>query len=682
MNDAQELLQEFLLDSKEAISRAEDCLLKILSGQAQGDYESHISEVMRLFHSVKGGSGFLKLTHLGTLAHAAESLIDSYQDLNLKCSEEEIDALCKCCDLIMEIFEHLEETATEGITEGDLEECLQRLRGFEAHQEPGTPGDPQSIIEQEVNPQKTSSQDYSPILVNAVDTLKTDYFILTQFPDETEYQASCLEALQRIQEETSDAQNQEIASLAKKLQSALEGIFSQGGPIDPSLIEAFEDSVNEILKTFEEGSVIAQTNVAIEEPVPDQPSPVSPDPSIDPESKPIVQQNIRVDMNQLDTLVNMFGELLITQDQVIFGSEAMQSGSGEFEKKCETLSILTRRLYELTLSLRMVPLSPVFAKVRRVIHDTSRKCAKKVELSMSGEETRIDKRLVELISDPLMHIARNCIDHGIEDTQTRLSSDKESYGTVELKALQEGSEIAISLRDDGAGLDRNRILKKAVEQGVNGAINETSPDEEIFSLIFQPGFSTAAEVTDISGRGVGMDVVHANIVQKLHGKVLVNSTFGQGTCFTMKIPATLSILEGMLVEVGSTFYSIPLVDVREALKPSEGEIQRNIDQQELLHLRGRLIPIIRLHQLHRIEQAETQITRGMLVIVGDEDSPVALLVDKVQGRQQIVIKPLATFGVGSQSLSGCTVLGSGEISLVLNIDGIIRAASEEQEVSY
>ena len=395
----------------------------------------------------------------------------------------------------------------------------------------------------------------------------------------------------------------------------------------------------------------------------------------------VKREDIRVDMEKLNLLVDIVGELVIAQDMVLCSPEMRLVRSETMERRFENLEKLTRELQELSLTLRMVPVAPLFGKMKRVVLDTTRKVKKKAKLLLSGEDTRLDKRLVELLADPLLHIIRNSVDHGIEATEKRLEQGKPESGVISLMATQEGNEITVSVSDDGGGLNRESILAKAHSQGLGVGLDLESPDSEVYKLIFLPGFSTASEVSEVSGRGVGMDVVNSNVVEKLHGRIEVESQEGEGSTFRLKIPATLSIVEGMIVTVGQSSYALPLLSLRESLQPGKGEIRRTVDGQELLYLRGQLVPILRLHEFHEIEGAVTELEKGILMVVGGREARAAILVDQIEGQQQMVIKPLATYCDRERSLSGCTILGSGAISLVLDIEGLLRSVAERSRVA-
>ncbi|MDY6851237.1 MAG: chemotaxis protein CheA, partial [Thermodesulfobacteriota bacterium] len=300
---------------------------------------------------------------------------------------------------------------------------------------------------------------------------------------------------------------------------------------------------------------------------------------------------------------------------------------------------------------------------------------KKVNLTLLGEETELDKTVTELIADPLVHIVRNAIDHGLESPEDRKSAGKDETGELTIEAKHEGGEVWIVISEDGRGLDREKLLAKGIEKGlVQGDGGEMS-DQEVYELIFQPGFSTAREVTDISGRGVGMDVVKKNI-EKIKGRVDIRSEPGRGTVFTLRIPLTLAIMEGMLVGVGRSRYTIPLLAIRESIQVEPGQITTTMDGEELVKVREEIIPVVSLHELQGVQPEHKKLDAGLLVIVEHQGESVGLFVDEILGEHQAVIKGLSNYVGNVNGVSGCTILGDGEVSLILDVGGLIERAQE------
>jgi two-component system chemotaxis sensor kinase CheA len=323
----------------------------------------------------------------------------------------------------------------------------------------------------------------------------------------------------------------------------------------------------------------------------------------------------------------------------------------------------------------MVPIEATFRKMIRLARDVAAKQGKQVTLRIVGEETEVDKTVAEVIADPLVHLLRNGVDHGLETPSERIAAGKPAEGVVELSARHVGGEVWIQVRDDGRGIDRDRVRAKAVSRGlVDAARAETLTDAEVYAFVFEPGFSTAAAVTDISGRGVGMDVVKRQI-ETVKGRVDVASSPGLGTTFTLRIPLTLAIIEGMLVRVGDASFTIPLLNIRESVVPRSRDVTVLSDGQEVVRIRGQLIPVVRLHSFYQIPPQHEQLEKGILVVVEDGGQAVCLFVDELVGQRQTVIKGLSGYLGDVRGLSGCTVLGDGRISLILDVLGLLAAVA-------
>ncbi len=380
--------------------------------------------------------------------------------------------------------------------------------------------------------------------------------------------------------------------------------------------------------------------------------------------------SIRVDLAKLDSLMNLVGELVIAEAMVTRNPDLIGHEYENLEKASHHLRRITSDLQDVAMSVRMVPLSGTFKKMVRLVHDTAIKAGKKVNLELRGEETEVDKTVIEMISDPLVHIVRNAIDHGLENPEERSATDKSDSGTVTIEARHESGEVWITVSDDGKGMDRNVILNKAIEKGLVEGDGSDMRDEDVYKLVFEPGFSTAAAVTEISGRGVGMDVVKKNI-EKINGKVDIKSTMGKGSQFKMRIPLTMAIIEGMLVRVGESTYNIPLLSIREAFRPLSSQITTTPDGVEVVKLRDDMIPVVRMHNMYGITPSFENLEEGILVVVENDGFSAALFVDEILGQQQTVVKGLSDYVGQPHGVSGCTILGDGRISLILDVATIL-----------
>lgn len=390
------------------------------------------------------------------------------------------------------------------------------------------------------------------------------------------------------------------------------------------------------------------------------------------------RRDIRVDLDKLDTLIDLVGELVIAESLVTRNPDLEGHELENFEKAAIHLNKLIRDLQEVAMSVRMIPISGLFRKMIRLVRDLSIKTGKKVELQLVGEETEVDKTVAELLADPLVHILRNAVDHGIESAEKRGDAGKPITGLIRLEATHEGGEVLIKIQDDGAGIDRERILAKARERGLVNGDGSSLGDGEVFQLIFEPGFSTADEITDVSGRGVGMDVVKKNIEQ-LKGQIEVSSKPGRGSTFALRIPLTLAVIDGMLVRVGESTYTIPIQSICQSLKPRREEVTVNTDGQEVVNIRGDLVPIVRLHELHGRTPDSYDLADGLLVVVEAHGERFCLFVDELMGQQQTVIKGLNSYLGNVRGVSGCAVLGNGDVSLIVDLVTLVELARTQGE---
>jgi len=382
------------------------------------------------------------------------------------------------------------------------------------------------------------------------------------------------------------------------------------------------------------------------------------------------ENSIRVNIEKVDLLLNLVGELVITQSML------MQSGSAldpvENERLLNGINLLqrnSRELQEAVMSIRMTPVGFVFNRFPRVVRDMAQKLDKQVELKMVGENTELDKSFIEKLSDPLTHLVRNSLDHGIESPEQRIAKGKSPQGKLTLRAFHQGGSIVIEVTDDGAGLNRERILAKARERGM--LVSDSMCDVDVWNLIFEPGFSTAAQVTDVSGRGVGMDVVKRNILA-MGGRVEIESLLDYGTTISIHLPLTLAIMDGMSVRIGQEIYILPLSFIIESLQPRPEEVRTVSGRGRVVNMRGEYVPIVSLGQKFGVPDARAEPTEGILIIVESDDVRLALLVDDLIGQQQFVVKNLETNYHKVDGLSGATIMGDGQVALILDVTTIIR----------
>jgi two-component system chemotaxis sensor kinase CheA len=379
---------------------------------------------------------------------------------------------------------------------------------------------------------------------------------------------------------------------------------------------------------------------------------------------------VKVDTIKLDSLIDLVGELVISESMVVQDPELLKLPSRHLARNLGQLRRITSELQRTAMSLRMVPIRATFQKMNRLVRDLAAKQSKQVQLVLSGEDTELDRNIVEEIADPLVHMIRNAADHGIEKPDARLAKGKNAQGTIQLRAFHRGGNIVIQIQDDGNGLNKDKLLAKATEKGIVKP-GQSLADKEIYDLIFAPGFSTADQVTDISGRGVGMDVVRRNI-EKLRGKVEIDTVTGQGTTFTIYLPLTLAIIDGMIVSVGGERYIIPTLSVRESFRPRPEMISTIHERGEMVNVRGRLCPLLRLHRYFDQPAKSTDASEGIVVVIESGEQTRCLLVDELIGKQEVVIKSLGGTLKKNPSLAGGAVLGDGRVGLILNVDSLVR----------
>ncbi len=386
---------------------------------------------------------------------------------------------------------------------------------------------------------------------------------------------------------------------------------------------------------------------------------------------------------RLDSLQNIVGEIVITESMVTSAPELNQlsrDAYDNFMKSARQLRKLTDDLQDISMSLRMVPISGVFQKMSRIVRDMKQKLNKDVRLTLIGEDTEIDKTIVDSIQDPIMHMVRNAMDHGIEDDPSeRIALGKNPQGEIILSATHTSSEVVISISDDGKGMDPEKLLAKARDKGILTKPESEYSVKEALGLVMLPGFSTNQEVTEFSGRGVGMDVVKKN-VESVGGVVSLASEYGKGTTFTMKIPLTMAIVDGMKVTVGNSIFTIPIANIRQSLKILPEDVIRDENDNEMLELMDSFYPVVRLHQFFNIDTDVTELSDGIVMWVETSDRSFCLFVDELVGEQQVVVKPfpafLNYFELKNSGIAGCTILGDGNISIILDIQSLHSAALE------
>ena len=392
--------------------------------------------------------------------------------------------------------------------------------------------------------------------------------------------------------------------------------------------------------------------------------------------KTVKQSQISVNIAKLDSLMDLVGEIVISESMVTHNPDLEGLQLDNFQKASRQLRKLMDELQDLVMSVRMIPVANTFHKMTRIVRDMGKRLDKEANLSILGEETEVDKNIIDNLSDPLMHLIRNAMDHGLEPTEDRLAAGKPEIGRIRLEAVNTGGDVIITVSDDGRGLNKEKILKKAREMNLLPKNEAEMTDRDVCNLVLLPGFSTKDQVTEFSGRGVGMDVVRQNI-EKVGGSVFIDSVWGRGTTVTIKIPLTLAIIDGMMFSVGTSVFTVPTIAIKEAFRPAEHALVRDPDGHEMIMLRGQCLPVIRLHKAYSIETDVTELAHGILLVIEGDGTTVCLFADRLIGEQQVVVKPLPyyliRFGIKARAgIGGCTILGDGSISLILDTSEIMR----------
>jgi two-component system chemotaxis sensor kinase CheA len=382
------------------------------------------------------------------------------------------------------------------------------------------------------------------------------------------------------------------------------------------------------------------------------------------------QSVISVNIAKLDKLMDLVGEIVISEAMVTQNPDLEGLQLDNFHKAARQLNKLTNELQDVVMSIRMVPLSMTFQKMNRIVRDMGKKLNKSIELEIIGEETEVDKNIIERISDPLIHLIRNAVDHGLEDAEERVAKGKPPAGKITLEAKNAGGDVWIFVKDDGRGLNREKILKKARVAGLIHKPENELTDKEIYSFIFTPGFSTKDNVTEFSGRGVGMDIVSNNI-SMVGGTIFVDSVPDNGTIISIKLPLTLAIINGMSIKVGKSRYTIPTISIKESFKVKNEAIITDSEGNEMIMVRGEVYPIVRLHRFYKIDTAVTDINDGIIVMVENDSKVICIFADELLGEQQVVVKALPKYIKKVKGIGGCTLLGDGSISLILDIAGLV-----------
>ncbi len=696
--DMEQFHQVFFEESFEGLEIMESGLLSMDQG---GVDDEEINAIFRAAHSIKGSSGTFGFNHIHSFTHVVETMLDEIRDGKFVPTQEAVAALLGSVDIIRDMLQAAQDgtDVDEILVQEKCSELQSILDAGKGEQiEPPLEQTPEPAAEEQTEPTVESEPESEPKpmgwhiifrpLPHLTRTGNDPLRILRELDGLGELQVdtdtSAISGLSKMEPEScylswdlhlkGEVPREELDEVFAWVEDDCDLIII---PLHPEAKESKQKPAPAAEKREEKTEQVKQ---AVERRKDDRRKEGRRHPidrrSGDRRAKEAGagSSSIRVDIEKVDSLINMVGELVITQSMLsMMGQDFTMERVEHLKDGLDQLERHTRELQESVMLIRMVPISFAFNRFPRMVHDLSVKLGKKIELNMSGETTEVDKTVIEKIGDPLVHLVRNSLDHGIESPEKRLAAGKPEVGRIELSAYHKGGSIVIEIRDDGAGLPKDRILSKAMEQGIVDEGDDLS-ERQIYELIFQPGFSTTNSVSDLSGRGVGMDVVRRNI-NELSGSIEISSEEGVGSTFTIRLPLTLAILDGQIISAGSDTYIMPLVSIVESLQIRPEMIKMVAGRGETVRLRDEYIPIIRLHEVFNIEDAKaSDLSDGLLVIVEGEGRRCGLFVDDLIGQQQVVVKSLEANYQQVDGISGATILGDGSVALILDVPGIFRLA--------
>lgn len=676
------MLDMYIFETTHNIEQLEKCILD--SEKSSRYSQTAINEIFRIMHTIKGSSAMMLFNNISILAHSIEDLFYYLREQkpdNIDCSLLS-DYILTGVDFIkVELHKIIDGEKADGNPSEIIDNIKSFLTVIRAQNPELIKARPE-LMEQPryyIAPNK-----------NKINSYFNSYQAVLFFEDGCEMEnIRAYTVIHNIKEFTEEvcyfpediidnddtiniirSQGFKIILNTKKNYDELLNFFNQTVFLkELQLTQLEEDS--ELNRFFEE----KQNEVKIETvKIPNADTDSKEHPGKDTQAAGIGQNIISVSITKLDKLMDLVGEMVISEAMVTQNPDLKDLQLDNFNKAASQLHKITSDIQDMVMSIRMVPLAMTFQKMFRIVRDMSKKLGKEAKLELIGEETEVDKNIIEHISDPLMHLVRNSIDHGIETLEVRKASGKPPAGTVTLEAKNSGSDVVILVRDDGKGLNKNNIIKKAEENGLLPRPVADMTDREIYNLIFMPGFSTKENVTEFSGRGVGMDVVVRNI-ESVGGSVSVDSEEGKGTVITLKIPLTLAIIDGMNIQIGNSRYTIPTKAIKESFRPNSRDIIQDPDRKEMIMVRGKCYPILRLHELYRVKTEITEFTDGILIMVEHENKTLCIFADELLGQQQVVVKALPQYIKTKRKvkgLTGCTLLGDGSISLILDIGGLIN----------
>lgn len=701
--DVSQYLEIFLDETKEHLQSLNTEILEL---EQEPDNMDTVNEIFRAAHSLKGMAGTMGYKRMQALTHDMENVFSEVRTGNIKVNADMIDILFQCLDSLEEYLKSIQETADEGTNDNAplIKRLNDILNGVTENKEAGekvqAAAAPAQADENRKWLQIVLDDTDQRVIAKALEQGKKVYGVTVKIQETCLLKAARAFLVYRAIEELGEiiiskpaAQDIEdekfdldfsLIVVTEALVDQIMAAVSNVSEVESVLAEALDMNIMEIEDNGEEQHEeeaqlpeAADSNLPAENTAMEENTPAVKNNQTEKKqqvAKPVVNRTVRVDIEKLDVLMNLVSELIIAKNSLVAASnssqEGIQAGSG-FNEQIEYLGSVTTNLHESVMKVRMVPIESVVNKFPRMIRDLSKKLNKKMELYMSGEETELDRTVVDEIGDPLMHLLRNAADHGLETAEIRAQRGKPAVGSIWLDAYQDGNNVVIEVRDDGNGIDTNAVMNKAIERGIiTREQGESMTEKEIADLLFLPSFSTAKTVSDVSGRGVGLDVVKSKI-ESLSGEVEVKSKLGEGSTWIIRLPLTLAIIQALMVVIGDEKYAISLgaIQTIEDVSPEDIKLVQN---KEVIHLRGNVVPIIRLSEvLDTPKHADKQ--ENMIVVIAKKgDKTAGLVVDELLGQQEIVIKSMGKYIDNKcKMISGATILGDGEVALILDANALI-----------
>ncbi len=771
--ETQEMIRSFVSESVDSLDTNEP----LVDNLRLEDNSEYVNAIFRVFHTLKGLSGFFEMYVINKVTHEAETLLDIMRKQNRKQTEDLLSVIYSTFDFLRDLLQRVNTYFTDVSAEPEaedmiliLKDAIERVKNPLPDEDEFVDSEPAPVsiseeeffnfdnIEQAAQPSAPAIEEFSapiPEILNAkpsiaepsenlesfvnndmmdqyitsatelIDLSENNLLILENEPENYALVAETFGAIHSLKGNSGFMGLSEIEEISIEMETILDSVRNKELQIDQTVvtillsnIETIRDRISKMSHKVADSTHEPKSDTipAVAQPAAvqiqeiesihdihedideeeDEPSPqlippqdtkpksaasapqaASPAmaapkaPAKQPQMTQMQKKDIRVETIKIDKLFDLVGELITIETMVTNSPDLTGLTLPNFTKSASMLNKITRELQEITMSVRMMPLEGLFNKMKRLVRDVSLKMDKKVNFEVSGQETEMDKNVIDEIADPLVHILRNAIDHGVESPSARKQKGKHEIGNISLKARYEGNEILIIVKDDGAGINREKVLKKAIEKGIVTTAPEKMSDKDVYMLVFEPGFSTADKVTDISGRGVGMDVVKKNL-EKLHGSVDVTSTLERGSTFTLRIPLTLAIMEAMVIRVGNARYALPLLAVTESFRTNLKNITSTMDGLEVVKIREEVLPVIRLHELFKKQPDSKDLDKGILIIIESREKQVALFADEIVGQQQAVIKGLSDYIGKVPGITGCMILGDGGIGLILDIESLIE----------